>query len=460
MAKRDQLDEFGEMLRRAEVHDTRQPTEQLVPVDPVARRRRRRNGLIAGLLVVVLALGAAGGYAAITLNSSIGAAAATVHRPEVAVPAAAVLTLPPVGESAISVSGADDYLGASASGILASSGGDAPLPIASISKLITALVVLDHKPLGALGTGPTLTFDKTAHALYDKYYLLNATIAAMPTGSTMTEHDAIETMLVVSACNYAEAVSTWAFGSQAAFLTAAKKWLAAHGMSSTRMVEPTGIDAHNVSTPSDMITLGKLAMADPVIAEIVGKTSLDVPSLMGLPSTNDLLGTDGINGIKTGTLGEDSELLYSAVVNVGTPQPLTIIGVVLGGDGRSAVDAAVRNLIDSLTAGFHSVALGEDGQVVGTYTTPWGAKAKMVLGSSATVFTYSNTPITSTMTTTTLKTGTDGEKVGLVTWTAGKNTATAPVILRGTIKQPTAWWRLTHPKVTFHFGAFHLGGAS
>jgi D-alanyl-D-alanine carboxypeptidase (penicillin-binding protein 5/6) len=450
VAKRDQLDEFGEMLRRADVHDTRRPVEQLVPVDPVARRRRRRRRLIAALVVVVLALGAAGGYAAITLNSTIGAAVATVHRPEVAVPAAAALTLPPVGESAISVAGADDYLGASAGGILASSGGDAPLPIASISKLITAMVVLDHKPLGASGTGPTLTFDKTAHALYDKYYLLNATIAAMPTGSTMTEHDAIETMLVVSACNYAEAVSTWAFGSQPAFLAATKKWLSAHGMSNTRIVEPTGIDAHNVSTPSDMIALGKLAMADPAIAAIVAKTSLDVPSLMGLPNTNALLGTDGINGIKTGTLGEDSELLYSAVVTVGTPQPLTIIGVVLGGDGRSAVDAAVRNLIDSLTAGFHSVALGEDGQVVGTYTTPWGAKARMVLGSSATVFTYSNTPITSTMTTTTVKTGTNGEKVGLVTWTAGKSTATAPVVLQGTIAEPTAWWRLTHPKITFH----------
>ena len=132
---------------------------------------------------------------------------------------------------------------------------------------------------------------------------------------------------------------------------------------------------------------------------------------------------------------------------------MTIIGVVLGGDGRSAVDAAVRNLLDSLKAGFHSVALAEDGQVVGTYTTPWGARARMVLGSSATVFTYSNTPITSTMTTTTtLKTGKDGEKVGLVTWKAGTATVTAPVVLQGTIKPPTAWWRLTHPKVTFHFG--------
>jgi serine-type D-Ala-D-Ala carboxypeptidase (penicillin-binding protein 5/6) len=47
----------------------------------------------------------------------------------------------------------------------------------------------------------------------------------MPAGSSMTEHDAIETMLVVSACNYAEALAGWAFGSNTAFLRAAKTWI-------------------------------------------------------------------------------------------------------------------------------------------------------------------------------------------------------------------------------------------
>ena len=56
------------------------------------------------------------------------------------------------------------------------------------------------------------------------------------------------------------------------------------------------------------------------------------------------------------------------------------------------------------------------------------------------------------MTTTTLTTGKDGEKVGVVTWTAGTATVTSPVLLQGTIRQPTAWWRLTHPKITFHLG--------
>ena len=269
----------------------------------------------------------------------------------------------------------------------------------------------------------------------------------MPTGSSMSEHDALETMLVVSACNYAESVADWAFGSNAGFVAATRRWLSAHGLSHTKMVEPTGIDAGNVSTPSDLITLGKLALANPVVASIVAKTSLDVPALKGMSNTNDLLGTDGITGIKTGTLDphNGSNLLFSAQLDVGMTKPLSVVGVVIGGYTHDSVDADVVAMLHSISAGFHQVPLGSLGQVIGTYRTRWGAKADLVLDKSASVLTWSNTPVTSTMTTTRLKTGADGEKVGSVTWTAGGTTVTVPLVLQGSIRPPTAWWRLTHP---------------
>ena len=443
----DDFAQFAEMFENAS-RDERRGGHGRDPVDPSTRARRRKRGRIIALVVVGVIVTAIAVYVPLTLNAPVGAAAATTHRPDVAPGAAAVLALPPEGQSAISVSGADAYLGASASGILASSGGDAAAPIASISKLVTAMVILHAKPLAGSDAGPTITFSKADHALYDKYYLLNATIAAMPTGSSMSERSALETMLVVSACNYAEAMADWAFGSNAGFVNAAKKWLTANGLTHTRMVEPTGLDAHNTSTPSDLIALGKLAMADPAVAEIVAKTGLDIPFLTGMPSTNTLLGTDGVNGIKTGTLdGFGSDLLYSAKVSVnGLDHPLAVVGVVLSGATRDSVNNDVTHLIDSLKAGFHEVPVAESGEKVGTYSTPWGASASMVLESSASVFTYSDTKITSTMTTSTLKTGKDGEKVGSVTWTAGASTVTVPVVLQGSITPPTAWWRLTHPQ--------------
>jgi D-alanyl-D-alanine carboxypeptidase (penicillin-binding protein 5/6) len=440
----DGITDLTAMLRQVE--EPPRPVEPKSPKSAAQLKRRRWRRLVGGLIAVVLVIAVVATYVCLTLTAPVGAAAATIHRPDFSSPAAAAIALPTDGEAAVSVAGGDAYLGTTADGVFASSGGNYAKPMASISKLITAMVILNARPLGASGKGPTITWSKDDHALYDKYYLLNATIAAMPTNSTMSEHDAIETMLVVSACNYAEAMADWAFGSNAGFVSATKRWLKANGLTGTTMIEPTGVDAQNTSTPSDLIAIGKLAMANPAIAAIVAKTSLDVPSLVGMPSTNDLLGTDGVDGIKTGTLVPGgSDLLFSAIVPVGASAPLTVTGVMLGGESRASVDSDVRALLTSITSGFHDDQLGTKGQVVGSYSTPWGARASMVLGKSASTLTWSNTPISSTMRTTTLKTGANGEQVGSVTWTAGKTKVTVPVVLSGKIKGPSSWWRLTHP---------------
>lgn len=444
VTQQDPPDWFSELASASPSEESRPEPGPPTPEVQAKRKRRRRTGRIIAIVAAAVVLALVGTYASLTLTARVGAAAATTHRPDVSLPPAAKIALPTSGEAAVSVAGANDYLGSSASGTLATSGGNGALPMASISKLVTAMVVLDARPLGGSGNGSTITWTKADAALYDKYYLLNATIAAMKSGSSMSEHDAIETMLVVSACNYAEAVADWAFGSNAAFVYQTNKWLKAHGLDHTTLVEPTGIDPRNTSTPSDLVAIGKLAMANPALASIVAKTSLDVPSLVGMPNTNDLLGTDGVDGIKTGTL-EGSDLLFSSVVSVGTPTPLTITGVVLAGASRASVDSEVQSLITSITSGFHEVQLGTQGEDVGTYSTPWGSKAKMILAKDASTLTWSDTPITSTMSTTTLKTGANGEKVGSVTWTAGKNVVTVPVVLQGKIEGPSAWWRLTHP---------------
>ncbi|WP_341995314.1 D-alanyl-D-alanine carboxypeptidase [Microbacterium sp. LWH7-1.2] len=416
-------------------------------MDPQVRRRRRRIGLIVTAIVLVVLLGVPGGYVWWALTAPVSAPVVETHEPRVTVPAAAAVALPSTGASAIAVAGGDDYLGADASGIWATSGTGEPRSIASIAKVITALVILDRHPLAdASDPGPTITFSKADHDLYDQYYVRGATIAAMPTGSSMSLHDAIATMLIPSASNYAEAVSTWAFGSQGAFRGAAQRWLAANGLTGTTFVEPTGLDARNTSTPADLIALGKLAAANPTIASIAATSSLSLPGPGRIVNTNDLLGSNGITGLKTGNLGEGTyNLLFTASVPVGTAQPLSVTGVVLGGFTRANVNHDVMALIDSIRAGFHEVPVAKRDQPVGTVTTPWGSAAQIVVSDYATIFTWSDTPIAVEMTTTTPKTYRDGEEVGSITWTAGPNTVTVPIEIDGTIVPPTDSWRLTHP---------------
>ncbi len=437
------VDEFADLRELMGSEYEQAPGRRL---DADARRRRRRGWLITGLVFVVI-IAAVGGYVGWALNAPVKAPASVSQVPEAPVPAAAQLALPTEGAAAITVAGADEYLGAKSGGMLATSGGDARRPIASISKLITAMVVLNAKPLSnAADPGRMITFSKADHDLYDKYYSMGAAIAPMSTGSTMSERDAIATMLLPSAANYADAVSTWAYGSPSAFLSATRAWLAKNGMKDTVITEPTGMSARNVSTPADLITLGKIAAANPAIAAITSTQNLVVPGAGGLSNTNDLLGKDGITGLKTGNLGAGTyNLLYTASLDVGTGHPLAVTGVMLGGATHGSVDQDVVALLDSIRAGFKTVPLATRGQQIGTYSTPWGSSAKLIVGDDASILTWSDTPITVTMDAKTPKTYQSGEKVGTITWKAGPHTTTASVQIDGSIVPPTDWWRLTHP---------------
>jgi D-alanyl-D-alanine carboxypeptidase (penicillin-binding protein 5/6) len=415
------------------------------------RRRRRRRALLVTAAVITVLLLAVGGYTGWALSAPLAAPVMTVKAPAVVPASAAVIAMPAQGASAISVSGGDAYLGPTASGIWTTSGTDEPRPLASLTKLITALVILDAKPL-AHGTdpGPTITFSAADNDLYDEYYVMGATIAEMPTGSAMTQRQALATMLVPSASNYAEAVSTWAFGSQGRFVEAARAWLAAHGLTGTTIVEPTGMSARNTSTLTDLIAIGKLAAADPTIALIAATPSLSFDGYDQMFNTNALLGTGGITGLKTGNLGPGTHnLLYSARVDVevepGVAERLSVIGVVLGGASRESVNADVLAQLDSIRAGFHGVRLAERGQLVGSVETRWGATAELVLARGASIFTWSDTEIIVDLDTTVPATYADGEVAGFITWTAGPHTETADIIVKGAIEPPTAWWRLTHP---------------
>lgn len=442
---RDDLSRFSEMLNRAEPYDS--AARAMDPAVIAAARRSRKRRRITALVVTLVVFAAIGTYVPMTLLAPAGAATASTSAHAVTSPVAAGFTLPRGTESAASITGGADFEKLTGSKeLLPTSGPNNPLPIASISKLITALVILDAKPLAAGQAGPTITFSKDDSKLYDKYYVLNASIAKMDSGSTLSEHDALEVMLVASACNYAEALSTWAFGSQARFISATKAWLSKNGLNGTTMVESTGLNPKNASTPTDLIAIGKLALANPVLAAIVALPSVDIPGVGYLANTNELLGHDGVTGIKTGTLADAGAcLLFSAVVPVDGVKPLTLIGVVLGGGSHGAINTDVGAFVRNIAAGFHTVNLTAQGDDYGEYTTAWKSHARVVAGDSASVLVWSDPKITSKVTTRSVTVAKSGAKVGSVTFTAGKSTVTVPLVLKGAIVAPGAWWRLTHP---------------
>lgn len=351
--------------------------------------------------------------------------------------AAAHLAFPGYGGSAIGAVGFD--------GVLAHAGTDAPLPMASITKIVTMLVILQAKPLTVGEEGPSVTMTATDVGYYNHYRSLNGSVTTVKEGLVFTQHELMELALVHSANNYAASLAVWAFGSMDAYLAAAQSWVASQKLSSMTITDPTGIEPTDAASTTDLLTLGKIALADPVIAQIVAIKSVTIHDVGTITSTNTLLGSQGINGIKTGTLNDaGSNLLFAANHTVGG-NTVTIVGVVLGGSTHAAVDTDIKALMTGVLAGFHEVSLVTKGDVYANYRTGWGQMTTAIAEKSASVVTWSDAAVTTSSTVRPVTTGAKGEEVGTATFTVGGRTIQVRLGLASTLSDPGPGWRLSHP---------------
>ena len=394
------------------------------------RRRITAFGL-AGLIL------AAAAYLPLTLLAPLEPATATaVASPAVENPAVQ-LAWPGYGASAIGAVGFP--------GTLAAGGTGEPLPIASITKVITSLVVLEAKPLADGEDGPLITFSSADAALYHKYFAQRGKVEPVRAGLQLTQRQLMTVVLVSSANNYAESLATWAYGSEAAFLTAARAWLDTRGLTHTTLRDSTGMNPENRSSAADLVELAKLALADPVVSSIVRMPSAHLPYVGTVENTNELLGIDGIDGIKTGTLDEAGAcLLFSASITVGK-HPVDVVGVILGGPDHPALNEAVRALLASASARFRELTLVEKGEVFYRFSTPWEQSADAVATQDASLLVWAGTSVTELPRVTALRHGAQGQQVGSVTFTVADASVTVPLALDSELGDPGPWWRLTHP---------------
>lgn len=387
-------------------------------------------GFLAVVLVSVL-------YVSGSLFAPVPATAAVMeHEASIAQPKA-VLAWPAWGGSGITAPdypGATEYHGSSAS-----------VPIASVTKTITALVVLDKKPIESGRNGPTISFTQRDVDIWNEVIAEGGSWAPAVAGTSMTEKQALEAMLLPSANNYAISLANWAFGSSGAFVKAANSWLSAHKFTGSRLDSPDGLTPGSVSTTKDLIGIGKLALAHPVLSAIVSQKSVTLPGAGKQDNTNTLLGVGGIDGIKTGNTDQAGNcLLFSAQVTVGQ-STVRVIGVVLGAPTHDDLWAGVKTLLNSMKNGFHEVDASKAGQAYGTYTTPWGAKSKLVSTATKMFVVWSDTPIQVSLQTRPVQSAAKGEVVGQVRFTLNGTTQTAQLALTRAIPDPGLWWRLAHP---------------
>jgi serine-type D-Ala-D-Ala carboxypeptidase (penicillin-binding protein 5/6) len=379
-------------------------------------------------------------YLPVTLLAPLSETSATVLPYSAPVTAAADLDWPSYGAGAI---GAIDF-----PGVLASYGTEKKRPIASLSKIITALVVLEKKPLEAGEDGPKITFDASDVQHYYDYLKENALVLPVRSGLVLTEREVLELALLPSAANYATSLATWAFGSEESFVKEAKKWLKRNNLDDITFTEPTGLSPHNTATTAALVDLAKIALQSPALIEITSLKTVTIPEVGVIKNTNHLLGVQGVYGIKTGSLLEAGAcLLFAADYQVGG-ETVTVVGAVLGGPGDDfhvTLDKDVRSLLRGVEAGFHEVLIAAPGQAFATYSTEWGAEVTAVAADEENMIIWGDTPISVLVETGQVTLAGDETVVGSVHFASGSRTVTVPLELSHAIEDPGPIWRLTHP---------------
>jgi D-alanyl-D-alanine carboxypeptidase (penicillin-binding protein 5/6) len=109
---------------------------------------------------------------------------------------------PEQGTAAIAMDGA----------VKASFNGDEVRAMASVAKVITALVVLEAKPLGVTDAGPNLTMTEADVARYDTAKSGGQSNLEVKVGQTITQRQMLDGVMLASANNLAESLAIWAFG--------------------------------------------------------------------------------------------------------------------------------------------------------------------------------------------------------------------------------------------------------
>lgn len=330
-------------------------------------------------------------------------------------------------------------LGAVGFGVLATNGPQTPAPIASVAKVFTALAVLKQKPLDLNEQGPNITIDKTDVGYYNYYYTHDGSVTKVTEGEQLSEYQALQAMMLPSANNIADTLARWAFGSTDAYLTYANKMISDLGLTQTTIGSPSGFTASTQSTSADLVKIGLAAIDNPVLSQIVAQDKADITVAGTVHNVNWLLGVQGVNGIKTGNTNEAGGCyLYSAKQKVGD-QEINIVGSVIGAPDLNQAIKDAKTILASSTLAFEQKTVITKGQVLGTYTTPWGSKTNAVASSNLSAVLWKGHDPTVSLE---LANKPSLASAGILTSINYETRSSVPIVLDKKIAGPSLAWRL------------------
>lgn len=250
--------------------------------------------------------------------------------------------------------------------VLLARGAHDRLPMASITKLMTALLTVERtKP------GEVVAVDPDAVGVTGSTIRLRA-------GERLTVRDLLAAALIQSANDSAIALAEHVGdGDGARFVGLMNERAQALGLRETQFARPDGLDvAGHYSSAWDVTRLGRIAMRKPLIRQLVRTKSASIAGGRTLHTWNDLLGEfPGVFGVKTGHTSVAGWSQVAAARGNG----VTIYATILGSPSRSVRNADLEELLAWGMSRFARVMLAPPERVYGRVPVTYGQEAVPVV---------------------------------------------------------------------------------
>jgi serine-type D-Ala-D-Ala carboxypeptidase (penicillin-binding protein 5/6) len=241
-----------------------------------------------------------------------------------ATPAEAAVEPPPSSAHAVLVA-------TGAGKVLYERNAERKLPMASITKLMTAIIVLERRRPGDL-----MTVRETAAAVGESSVHLRV-------GEKLSVRDLLAAALIQSANDAAVALAVGTAGNVSKFVGLMNVKAQRLGLTHTHFVRPDGLDIPgHYSSARDVLKLARVAMKKPFVRRLVAMRRATIAGGRSLFSWNDLLGRyPGLIGVKTGHTDAAGWCEVAAARRDG----VTIYTVVLGSPSRAQRNADLTRLL-------------------------------------------------------------------------------------------------------------------
>ena len=226
---------------------------------------------------------------------------------------------------------------------------DEQLPPASITKVMTLLLVMEALDSGQIALGDMVTCSEHAQSMGGSQIWFKE-------GEQISVDDLLKAAAISSANDASVALAEHVAGSEEAFVALMNEKAAQLGMTNTHFVNATGLDADgHLTTARDIAAMSRALLAYPKITEYSGTWMSELRGgATQLVNTNKLVRFyDGCTGLKTGTTDGAGSCLSASATRGG----LSLIAVTLGSPTSAERFSAARGLLDYGFANYTRVEL-------------------------------------------------------------------------------------------------------